>query len=730
MLSPHQDVIDQLNRSVVRPEAGEIRLIEFLCAHLGKEYEIYFQPFLNGDRPDVIIMLKGYGILILEVKDWDLSNYRLDERKRWIVKANGARAKSPIDQVLQYKENLYNLHIPGLLESKIRNYKHWAIVSCAVYFHCATAEDVRKLIIDPFAKDEKYQKFISHYDLLGNDNLTPAYIKNLLYKRYLSQSRPVSRWFNDSLYASFCQILKPPYHSVDEGVAIDYTPEQKRLITSSAREQRIKGVVGSGKTCVLAARAVSAHKRTGSRVLILTYNITLKNYIHDAISKVRDEFTWDSFYITNYHQFAKQELNNAGVQLETPPDYDHMSDDARSQYWESRYFSNVALFLEHTALSQKYDAIMIDEVQDYRYEWLEVVKQCFLRPGGEYVLFGDEKQNIYDLELTERDVRTNVPQRPTRMNETFRLNQALADTTLDYQKQCMSSKYNIDGDMIVQRKLSYGLIEYQEPNAYDPQTIVSHIRDFLSRSRSHPNDMAVLGFTIDYLRKIDCLYRHISGHQTTTMFETEEIYRKMLVDAYRQPTETIRSGFRLIGKRLGTEDLIGALVALWVGADLCVTYADPALHARLSALCEKYSVSEEEICKWASRSDVHELLAKSPLGFRGKVRDVRDNKKYHFWGNAGTTKFSTIHSFKGWEVESLIVCIEPKYENGEFKCSFDELIYTGFTRSRTNLLLINCGNSEHRDALRAVFGNIRNGMPNNRLEGILDPLRGPRNPQA
>lgn len=44
MNNSHQDIIEQMAHSVVRPEAGEKRLIEFLCANLGEEYEIYFQP--------------------------------------------------------------------------------------------------------------------------------------------------------------------------------------------------------------------------------------------------------------------------------------------------------------------------------------------------------------------------------------------------------------------------------------------------------------------------------------------------------------------------------------------------------------------------------------------------------------------------------------------------------------------------------------------------------------
>jgi hypothetical protein len=70
-------------------------------------------------------------VLIIEVKDWDLATYELDEKKHWHLKypQNDKEAhayiKSPIDQVLKYKENLYNLHVEKLLETNIKNPKLW-----------------------------------------------------------------------------------------------------------------------------------------------------------------------------------------------------------------------------------------------------------------------------------------------------------------------------------------------------------------------------------------------------------------------------------------------------------------------------------------------------------------------------------------------------------------------------------------------------------------------------
>ncbi|MBK7441030.1 MAG: hypothetical protein IPI65_05750 [Bacteroidetes bacterium] len=52
----------------VKPEPGELYILEFLEKSFDDSFEVYFQPFLNGDRPDIILMRKGYGVIVIEVK--------------------------------------------------------------------------------------------------------------------------------------------------------------------------------------------------------------------------------------------------------------------------------------------------------------------------------------------------------------------------------------------------------------------------------------------------------------------------------------------------------------------------------------------------------------------------------------------------------------------------------------------------------------------------------------
>ncbi len=82
---------------------------------------------------------------------------------------------------------------------------------------------------------------------------------------------------------------------------------------------------------------------------------------------------------------------------------------------------------------------------------------------------------------------------------------------------------------------------------------------------------------------------------------------------------------------------------------------------------------------------------------------LRKNKKIHFWMNAGTVKLSTIHSFKGWEIDTLVLLIEGGTDPQN--ASDDELIYTAITRCRKNLLVLNLGNPRYHGFFEGQIGS-------------------------
>lgn len=84
--------------------------------------------------------------------------------------------------------------------------------------------------------------------------------------------------------------------------------------------------------------------------------------------------------------------------------------------------------------------------------------------------------------------------------------------------------------------------------------------------------------------------------------------------------------------------------------------------------------------------------------------DIRDNKKLHFSMLKGCPKMSTIHSFKGWESRLVFLYLEEKLPNEK---SFAELIYTGLSRAKDHLVVINAGNAEYGSKINELINETK-----------------------
>jgi hypothetical protein len=601
--------LEQIDLLKVKPTNGERKLLHFLNSTLDDTYEVYFQPYLNGDNPDIIILRENSGVMIIEVKDWDLDSYQLSPNRHWQLKNIDNKfgkkqiVKSPIQQVFEYKENLYNLHIDTLLEKRIKNPKFLSIVTCAVYFHNASKNQIDKFLTDGNQDKESYLKFLSHFEILGFDSLSKDNFQKIISKRWLERK---SYLFDEELYKSFKRYLKPPTHTIEQGKAITYTDEQQRIIESKAgSQQKIKGVAGSGKTLALSKRAVNAHLRHKSEVLILTFNISLRNYIHDRISEVRENFEWKYFTILHYHHFIKAHNNNVNfVKIDedetTNPD------------------------------GTTFQTIIIDEVQDYQKEWISNVKR-FLAKDGEFVVYGDEKQNIYQRTLEEKKPYTSIGGQWNILKKSFRVTTDIANLATQFQRTFFTEKYDYD-EIIVQRSLfDTSLIKYHYLDTADIPAIMNIYNSIITETATHDNDVCFQSSRVEILRLIDKDIRDRIHKKTNTMFETLEVYEKLKADFTRD------------GK-----------------------------------------TDEEKLKK--------------------ELEIVRRNKKFNFWMNSGTTKLSTIHSFKGWEISTLFLLVENESDE-EHEFTTDELIYTAITRCRQNLIIINIGNKRYDGFFKRTIKN-------------------------
>ena len=46
---------------------GELHLLHWLETQLDADTQVFFQPCINGDRPDIVLMHRKWGLLIVDV---------------------------------------------------------------------------------------------------------------------------------------------------------------------------------------------------------------------------------------------------------------------------------------------------------------------------------------------------------------------------------------------------------------------------------------------------------------------------------------------------------------------------------------------------------------------------------------------------------------------------------------------------------------------------------------
>jgi len=637
ILFPDLDVIKRQN---VQPTKGEWELLNFLIENLNDEYEVFFQPFLNGDCPDIILMRKGWGVLIIEVKDWNLDSYYIDSYMKWRVSHNHSVIKSPIDQVLKYKKNIYNLHIDSLLELKLRDYRYWYVVKCALFFSTTSKQNLKLFLYSNFKKQEeelksqnapqfkidtlkekvkKHEIFMSkNIALIGVDSLEKIIFEKILNDNWISRA---NNYFTNDLYESFKRFLKPSYHSFEDGKEFKFNKEQEELSESKVGNQKVKGVAGAGKTLVLAKRAVNAHKRTGDQVLIISFNITLKNYIHDKISNVRDDFNWRYFHIVNYHDFINSVMNNVGIEFEIPANFEAFNSFERELFFDKNYYGNLDLFNEKLNEISKYSTILVDEIQDFKTIWLRLIKKYFLKENGEFVVFGDSKQDIYNrVDLINYKKELVIPDSVGRwkeLNKSYRFTPTISSFAQYFQKEFLSTKHNLDEfeDNNFQSAL-FDRVHYHFFGQCNLDEVTEYIATYIKKIKVHPNDICILSSLVEDIRLIDFLFRHKTKERTYIMSETKEFYDKLKLDYVNDPSK-----------------------------------------------------------------------------FRHEIDKIQKNKKLHFWMNSGMTKFSTVHSFKGWEINTLFLIVNKE----TLEVSYNEIIYTGFTRCSNNLIILNIDDEKLHD---------------------------------
>jgi superfamily I DNA/RNA helicase len=163
------------------------------------------------------------------------------------------------------------------------------------------------------------------------------------------------------------------------------TQEQYQLLESLQLHNRalIWGCAGSGKTLIAAEKAARLSQQ-GFRVLLTCFNKGLAAFLRERLAPITSKpgVTLD---IANFHDLCEQLAAEAGIPLENKDDVTYFGEELP-----------MALMEAADQLQLRYDAIVVDEGQDFQDNWWASLQYLLQHPEESiFYIFYDEQQRIY-----------------------------------------------------------------------------------------------------------------------------------------------------------------------------------------------------------------------------------------------------------------------------------------------------------------------------------------------
>ncbi|MFN3683368.1 MAG: NERD domain-containing protein [Fimbriimonadaceae bacterium] len=406
-LHPDWSLLDSLHAPLT---PGERALVKFLDANLPDTWSIFVQAYVNGLRPDVVVANPNVGVVVFEVKDWNLEGYSA-VGNRLIGRSAGQEwtAKNPLLQARTYASRIYEQYLAGgAAEGDPRkSYKPQQDCRAAVYFHCASTEAARNLLA-PWLRGDDI--------VFGNDWLDRSRLQQVVPSCYHKRRQGLADTTSD-LIAKLIQYLMPPRHYIEQNHPLPMPDAAQAPKTVPGRGfHRLRGPAGCGKTLVLIHRALRANGE-GRRVLVLSHNITMSHWHHDLLQRSPYRVSKDRQEVGHFHAWCIQQAAKSRLSLDLPswkagppssgkvPFADEgregEEDEGRGNLFDEAFHS-LSSALESGASPEDlglktYGGIYVDEAQDFEAAWLDLVAR-FLAPDGEMVIVADQRQDLFGRE--------------------------------------------------------------------------------------------------------------------------------------------------------------------------------------------------------------------------------------------------------------------------------------------------------------------------------------------
>ena len=379
--------------------AGECRLHQIL-ARLPDDCFVYYEPLIKGRHPDFVVIVPQLGVLVMEVKGWYAARLRhLDESTvTYLRDGRLVKESSPEKQVRDYLFRLMDeaqnhrwserlLHQDGHRIGKFRFPFAPLVVLSNISKTSLSEHDIDQ---------EDWARLFPPDRTLIKDQLTS--LEGLRGKGLVEAIRPFisPSWSFPALSEQevnvLCAVVRPQIligNQVDlrkletdpkaindqqDVLQVFDSHQQDHAVALGEGHRIIYGVAGSGKTLILLARAKHLAASSDSRILITCYNRRLAAWIR---RELRD---YQNITVQNFHAWA------GGL-------------GARWQKDETEEQLGIRLLTrleEQSDTLRHYDAVLIDEAQDFEPNWFRCLLAAMVDPEtGDLLIVADGCQSLY-----------------------------------------------------------------------------------------------------------------------------------------------------------------------------------------------------------------------------------------------------------------------------------------------------------------------------------------------
>lgn len=401
--------------------SGEKKSLRILQNGLDDSSLLWFQPQLaETRRPDIIAYIPTLGLVLYEVKDWSITNIIEANPDVWTVNfgSRQRKLKAPHKQARDYFFNLSEmLEKKSLVSQEGNNQGKVKIpIGTGVIFTNIKRSDFIK---------KSLEKVIETDRCLFKDDLEKIQEDEEPRKTRAKIKKHFNPWWaHDELSKSELDDLRGCLYPEITSIQKDKGGEKKDIILDAYQEQVarkidsghsiVRGVAGSGKSLVLCSKAILiAEEHPDWRVLITCYNVALASQLRYYINsfRKREGVSLKNIEIVTFHKLCFGLGRKHGVQLSkinqqgviSSAQFASLSEDKQEAELDEMESSLLGQDLQRicsTKKIDKYNAILVDESQDFHPSWLTGLTLLLDGESNFLLLAEDPNQKIYPREFS------------------------------------------------------------------------------------------------------------------------------------------------------------------------------------------------------------------------------------------------------------------------------------------------------------------------------------------